>query len=40
MESFVEELKTQLEEDPQRKIVVFSQYADTVDALEKELKDH
>lgn len=40
MESFVEELKTQLKEDPERKIVVFSQYADTVDALEKELKDH
>lgn len=37
LETFVEILSEQLEKDPDRKIVVFSQYADTVDYLGKKL---
>ena len=37
LESFIDLLKTNLQGDPQRKIVVFSQFADTVDYLGKQL---
>ena len=40
MESFVQELKEQIFSDPQRKIVVFSQYADTIQKLEEVLSSH
>lgn len=39
LNAFVDILKTQLANDPKRKIIVFSQFADTVDYLGKKLKD-
>lgn len=40
MESFVQELKNQISTDSKRKIVVFSQYADTIQKLEEVLLSH
>ena len=39
LNAFVDILKNQLADDPQRKIIVFSQFADTVEYLGKKLKD-
>ena len=39
LNTFVKILSKQLKDDPKRKIVVFSQYADTVNYLGKKLKD-
>ena len=39
LETFVEILRTQRETDPMRKIVVFSQFSDTVNYLGKKLKE-
>lgn len=39
LEEFIKILRKKLKEDPSRKIVVFSQFADTVDYLGKKLQD-
>ena len=39
LNAFVDILKSQLHDDPNRKIIVFSQFADTVDYLGKKLKE-
>lgn len=37
---FIKIIKDRLDKDPERKIIVFSQYADTVDYLSKQLSEH
>ncbi|KAA6309198.1 ATP-dependent RNA helicase DeaD, partial [termite gut metagenome] len=39
LKEFINILKKQLKEDPARKIIVFSQFADTINYLEKNLKE-
>lgn len=39
LNEFIKILKEQLEKDPERKIIVFSQFADTIDYLDKKLTD-
>ncbi|KAA6321301.1 ATP-dependent RNA helicase DeaD, partial [termite gut metagenome] len=39
LKEFINILKKQLKEDPARKIIVFSQFADTINYLEKKLKE-
>ena len=39
LNEFIEILKEQLKKDPERKIIVFSQFADTIDYLEEKLTD-
>jgi len=39
LNEFIEILKEQLKKDPERKIIVFSQFADTIDYLEEKMTD-
>ncbi|MEI8008481.1 MAG: hypothetical protein WCI00_03515 [bacterium] len=39
MESFIQEIQENIKQDKSRKIVVFSQYADTIKELEEKMKE-